>query len=198
MVKPVTDVLGKLMPSGGEDPNVREAVETLRAVPLFRDYPRAYLRDFAHALHYRDYRPNDYVYYEGDPGLGLYIVQRGAVRLVVDADEEGEETEVGRVRENGFFGVNALFGDVRRQETAQAVTETRMLGFFRPDLNSLIKRHPKSGAAVMLAFAQYVVAHDLEALQLLVARAGRATAHQALHQALADDKRTGVVTPLSF
>ena len=131
-------------------------------------------------------------------GLGLYIVQRGAVRLVVETEEDDEPTEVGRVRESGFFGVHALFGDVRRQETAQAVTETRMLGFFRPDLNSLIKRHPKSGAAVMLAFAQYVVAHDLEALQLLIARAGRATAHQALHQALSDDKRTGVVTPLSF
>lgn len=191
MVQAIRNRISKWFGSNGEQPSIREAIETLRQIPIFRDYPRHYLRDLAHTLHYRDYRPNDHIYFEEDPGLGLYIVQRGAVRLVVE-DEEGEVQEVHRVRENGFFGVHALFGEVRRLETAQALTETRLLGFFRPDLNLLIKRHPKTGAAVILAFAQHVVAHNIEAVRLLTARAGRPTALQALHQALSDEPSNGI------
>ncbi len=162
-----------------DDASLGEVVDALKQVPLFSGFSRQALRDLAEAVHRRDYRRDEFIYYERDPGLGLYIVQRGRVRLLVE-DETGAVHELRQVGENEVFGKLSLLGDFRRMETARAVVDTRVIGFFRPDLRAVVKRHPATGAAVVEALARNLAAAQSELLRFVEEKEGKVAARRTL------------------
>lgn len=170
--------------SSSEDPKITEAVETLKQVPMLHGMSRRVLRDLAEAVHRRDYKRDEFLYYEHDPGLGMYVVQRGRVRLLVE-EKTGAVHELRQVGENEVFGKLSLLGDFRRVESAQAVSDTRVLGFFRPDLKTILKRHPGSGAAFLEAIARNLAAMETELVRVLVERDGKVDAMRLVDSATA-------------
>lgn len=165
-----------------EDARSREIAATLRRVPIFQGLSRAALYELADVVHTRSYKRDETLYYEGDPGLGLYIVQKGRIRLVVE-DEDGSTHEMRQVEENELFGFLSVFGDFRRMETAQALTDAVVLGFFRPDLKTMIKRNPRTGAHVVAALGRNMAAWQVEMVQHMSDQVGRITARRMLHGA---------------
>ena len=165
-----------------EDARTREVVEVLRQVSLFKGFSRSALRELAEILHRRDYKRDEFLYYEHDPGLGLYIVQRGHVRLVTE-DEKGKTHELRQVTENEFFGSLSLVGEFRRMETAQAVSETRVLGFFSPDLKTMLKRNPPVGADIVAALARHLAAQQVALMQRMADDQGKVAALRLLDDA---------------
>lgn len=166
-----------------ESSETREIIDTLRNVVVFQDLPRSVLRDLAGIVHIRLYKREEFLYYEGDPGLGLYVIQSGRVRLLIQ-DEEGGVHELRQVEAHDIFGYLSIVGEFRRIETAQAVVDTQVLGFFRPDLATLVKRDPKSGAAILLALARYLAVQLVEAGHQVQEREGKVAAGNLLHGAL--------------
>ncbi len=162
-----------------EDARTHEVVEVLRQVSLFKGFSRSALRELAEVLHRRDYKRDEFLYYENDPGLGLYIVQRGRVRLLTE-DEKGKVHELRLVTENEFFGPLCLLGEFRRMETAQAVTETRVLGFFSPDLKTMLKRNPSAGAAIFASLARHLAARQVALMQRMADDQGKVAALRLL------------------
>lgn len=165
-----------------EDARTREIAATLRRIPLFQGLPRGAIRDMADVMHTRAYKREEVLYYEGDPGLGMYLVQQGRVRLVVE-DDDGVEHDMRTVDENEIFGVLSVFGDFRRTETAQAVTDARVFGFFRPDLKTIVKRNPRTGAHVIAALARNMAAWQAELVQQVGEQHGHVAARRLLHGA---------------
>jgi CRP-like cAMP-binding protein len=147
-----------------EGAHEREAAATLANVSVFEDVSRRSIRALAEAVHARTFRREEFLYYESDPGLGFYVVQSGRVRLTA-ASESGEPGELREVGPGELFGECALLGDFPRMATAQATAETRVWGFFRPDLKTMRQRHPRAAAAVVGALAQ-----DLARRQVAMAR----------------------------
>lgn len=166
-----------------EDVRSREVVSILRQVPVFSNLSGRVLRELAEAVHNRTYRRDEILYYEGDPGLGLYIIRQGRVRLLVE-DEDGNVHELRQLGESEIFGELSLFGDLRRNATVQALTETHVLGFFRPDLHTLIKRNPQAAAAVTAALAQYMAARQVELMRVMTARENKIAAATLVHGAV--------------
>lgn len=164
------------------DPKIREVIETLKHTPVLRGLPGHALRDLAEIVHCRDYRRDEFLYYERDPGLGMYVVQRGRVRLLVE-DESGAAHELRQAGEGEIFGKLSLLGDFRRAETAQALADTRVLGFFRPDLKTVIKRHPAVGAAILEVLARNMAAMQAEIIRVLSERDGRVEAMRLVDSA---------------
>ncbi|QXD13977.1 cyclic nucleotide-binding domain-containing protein [Rhodocaloribacter litoris] len=166
-----------------EDARLRRIVDTLRETTAFRALARRDLWALAEAVHPRHYHPDEYFYYENDPGLGLYVVQRGRVRLLVE-DGDGGLQEVRQVGEHELFGESALFGtaELRRTETAQAVTETDVLGFFSPDLKTLQRRNPRAAAAVTGALARHLALRQVALLHRLSERDGKVVTMRLFHE----------------
>lgn len=154
------------------DAPTQEIAQVLRSIPFFSEFPRSTIRHLAESLHVREYKRDEYIYRERDPSLGMYIVESGRVRLSAE-DEEGNLHEAKQMADLDIFGELALLGDFRRLETAQAVTETRVLGFFRPELKSMIKRDPKTAALLLDALAGYIAARHVALFELLAAREGK-------------------------
>ncbi|MBO6574247.1 MAG: cyclic nucleotide-binding domain-containing protein [Rhodothermales bacterium] len=156
-----------------EDARVRAMAELLDEIPLFRPLPRGMLLDLAAAFHERSYRKDEFLYYEGDPGIGLYVVQSGNVRLLVE-DPEGTTHEICEVGPNEILGATCLLGGgvIKRTESAQATVPTQVLGLFSPEFRTLQRRHPKTGAAVATLLARHFAQRLTETRKLLIEESG--------------------------
>ncbi len=157
------------------DSRTHEIAQVLRSVSLFSGFNRGAIRGLAESLHVREYKRDEYIYRERDPGLGMYIVQMGRVRLLTE-DEEGNLHESHQIGDFEIFGHLALLGDFRRFETAQAVTETSVFGFFRPELKAMIKRDPRTAAALLHALAGHAADQHVALYNLLVEKEGKMVA----------------------
>lgn len=167
-----------------KDPHMQQVTESLKQVAMLRGLPGSAIHDLAAIVHRRDYRRDEYLYYERDPGLGMYVVQRGRVRLLVE-DEAGALHELRQVGEGEVFGKLCLLGDFRRNETAQALTDATVLGLFRPDLKTIIKRHPGSGAAILDALARNLAVMQTELIRVLMEKDGKIEAVRLIDNAVA-------------
>ncbi|GIV58115.1 MAG: Crp/Fnr family transcriptional regulator [Rhodothermaceae bacterium] len=179
-----------------EDDRLRRIVDVLTRTPVFETLRRADRWQLAEMMHPRHYAPGEYLYYEGDPGLGLYVVVRGRVSLLTTRDD-GEPVELRQVGRHGFFGEQGLLGaaDLRRLETARALTETHVLGFFSPDLRTLQHRKPAVAAAFALALATYLARRQEAFVDTLARREGRPDALRLFHRALPDGEPAPPETP---
>lgn len=164
------------------DAHTRDIAERLRSVPALSPLSSGTLYAMAEVTHRRTYRRGESLYYEGDPGLGLYIVESGRVRLLADRDPE-HSCELRVLEANEMVGGLSLLGDFRRLETAEAVTEAEVLGFFRPDLKNVLRRDPKAGTEIIMALARHVAAQHVELIRRYEEQADTITALQAYAEA---------------
>ncbi len=143
------------------DSHTRNIAERLQGVPALNHLSSSALYAMAGVTHRRTYRRGESLYYEGDPGLGLYVVESGRVRLITNRDPD-RPRELRVLNANEMVGGLSLLGDFRRLETAEAVTEAQVLGFFRPDLKNVMRRAPKAGAEIVRALARHLAAQHVE------------------------------------
>src|SRR5690606_888955 len=95
----------------------------------------------------RTYKAGEYIYYQGDPGTGLYIIEEGVVELVVENPVESgsDDKPTFRLEAPESFGALSIGYDMRRMSSARCVTDAVLYGFFKPDLDTLERRYPKIG-----------------------------------------------------
>ncbi|MDZ4700542.1 MAG: cyclic nucleotide-binding domain-containing protein [Rhodothermales bacterium] len=158
-----------------EDPRPQATLKILRQVPLLQGFGRPELKVLSEALHSREYKPDEFIYRERDPSLGLYFVEHGSVRFYVE-ETNGALQELRTIHEYGVFGELAVLGDFRRLETAQAVKETRVLGFFRPELKYMMKQQPRIAALLLHALGGYVAAQYIAYNRAIAEKEGRVVA----------------------
>jgi len=166
------------------DAHTRDLVDRLRSVPALSHLSNSALYAMAGVTHRRTYRRGEALYYEGDPGLGLYIVESGRIRLVTDREPDRSH-ELRVLETNDMIGGLSLLGDFRRLETAETVTEAQVLGFFRPDLKNVQRRNPKDGTEIIMALARQMAAQHVELIRRYKEQTDPCTALQTYAEAAA-------------
>jgi CRP-like cAMP-binding protein len=82
----------------------------------------------------------------------MYIIESGSVNIYF-----GEDKKLLAVLSRGdFFGEMALLLDTPRTARSVATSPTNLLGFFRPDLFSLIETLPETGNKILMHLAQMI------------------------------------------
>jgi CRP-like cAMP-binding protein len=138
----------------------------LSAIPLFEELSGREIDAVRRLLHRREYVAGESIFVQGEPGLGMYIIVRGAVSI----QSEPSGRELVELGDGDFFGEIALLNEVIRTATARAKTDCTLLSLFQPDLLSLLDRNPRLGVKVLLALARLAglrlveVSDDVEAL----------------------------------
>ncbi|MEX0770938.1 MAG: cyclic nucleotide-binding domain-containing protein [Balneolaceae bacterium] len=101
--------------------------------------------EFLQLCHRRKYKENEYIYYQNDPGTGMYFIESGRVQLIVvnnlDDSDTGNITFELEAPES--FGAMSIGYELRRMSSAKCLTDCTLLGFFKPDFETLKKRHPE-------------------------------------------------------
>jgi CRP/FNR family cyclic AMP-dependent transcriptional regulator len=127
----------------------KDIITLLRGVPIFDGLSRSDLKAVERILHRRKYHSGEYIFREGDPGLGMYIIERGEVSIVA----ESRSSEIARLNHGDFFGEMALFNERPRNASAVAFEDTKLFGFFQPDLFGLLETRPRIGVTVVAKLA---------------------------------------------
>lgn len=136
----------------GDDESI---IKTLRLVPLFADMSDGELREFEKLIHRRTFKANETIFWEGEPGVGMYVIQRGVVAIFKHAPGEGRE-ELASLRNGEFFGELALLDETPRSATAVAKEPADIIGLFRPDLFELLERKPRLGNKFLFQLASII------------------------------------------
>ena len=129
--------------------------EVLSKVPAFANLATRELKEVAAIVHKREYRTGEPVFYQGDPGLGMYIVQDGEVSITI-LGKDGNERELAVFSDGDFFGELALLDEAPRSANAVCKTDCTLIGFFRPDLFELIEKKNTLGIKIVLKLAEIV------------------------------------------
>lgn len=101
--------------------------------------------------HRRKYKEGEYIYYQNDPGTGMYFIEEGTVRLAVSDGSDDENHYDVDLKAPSEFGTMSIGYDIRRLSSAQCLTECTLLGFFKPDFETLKKRHPETAVKFLEA-----------------------------------------------
>ncbi len=124
----------------------------LSKIPVFRDLSRKELKAIERILHRRSYKKEEVLFKEGDPGMGMYIIENGRINISI-----GQENKLVASLSNGeFFGEIALLSEIPRTASASASVPTKILGFFQSDLFGLTETNPQLGNKVLFRIAQMI------------------------------------------
>ncbi len=130
--------------------------DLLRGFPAFTELKRRELRMIRKLVQVREYLPNEIIFYEGDPGVSLFIIESGKVEIS-HTFKNGVKQELAILFAGDFMGEWSAIVEGKRTATATALTETRLLIIFRPDLLELIHREPSLGIKILLGFSKIFV-----------------------------------------
>ena len=119
--------------------------------------------------HRRKYKEGETIYYQNDPGAGMYFIEEGAVRLVMTGPEDKPDTTQLSVdlKAPSEFGIIAIGYEIPRMTTAICLEESILLGFFNPDYESLKKRHPETAIKLLEAISKRILQQFDQSIQTL-------------------------------
>jgi CRP/FNR family transcriptional regulator, cyclic AMP receptor protein len=126
----------------------KEALESLRAIPLFSSVKGEDLERIADLLIERRFPKNKTIVEEGLPGDYMYVICEGRVQ-VSKLSDDGREKILEFFEEGAFFGEMSLLDDAPRSASVRALTDTRILALSRSDFLAVMRRTPDVAMAVV-------------------------------------------------
>jgi CRP-like cAMP-binding protein len=129
--------------------------KSLQSIPVFSNLTRRDLSNLLHIIHTRNYLTGEYIFYQGDPGIGLYLINEGEV-VIQRTNEAGEVIPLATFYEGDFFGELALVDGEKRSASAIAKTDCRLSVIFKPDLDEYIEAYPRKGIKILQGISQIV------------------------------------------
>jgi CRP-like cAMP-binding protein len=131
----------------------------LRRVPMFADLDWRELDEVEKILYHRTYDAGEVIFRQTDPGVGMYVIERGRVAIV----HEPTGRPLAELVDGDFFGEIALLNETPRSARATATAPTTLYGLFQPELYDLFERLPRLGVKLLLPLAQILGARLIRA-----------------------------------
>jgi CRP/FNR family transcriptional regulator/CRP/FNR family cyclic AMP-dependent transcriptional regulator len=118
-------------------------IEFLQQTLLFADLKPAELDNIAQDIVPRHYQQGDIVFYEGDPGQCLYLIQSGQVRIFVNGLDGSETSVILFGRPGEIFGELAVVDGLPRSATAVALGNTTLYTMSRENFREHTLHYPQ-------------------------------------------------------
>ena len=137
------------------DETTKTIVDRLKDVPLFKKLDHKELTAVARITHIRKYKSGETIFYQDEPGVGMYVVEEGRVHITLNTPKDNPLI-LAELEEGDFFGELALLNESPRSADAVSQTNSILIGFFRPDLLALLNREPELGSKIILELARII------------------------------------------
>lgn len=117
-------------------------VNTLRSCQLFAGLPQPDLEQIAAVTAVKSLEKDEYLFHEGDPAHGFYVVQRGAVN-VHRVSANGKEQVIHVFRTGETFAEAALASERGYPADARAIEPSQVLLVQKDGIIELLKHRPE-------------------------------------------------------
>ena len=171
-----------------------EAVDTLRAIPLFSNVSDEDLEQVASHLIERRFPRNTTIVEEGLAGDYMYVIREGRVK-VTKLSEDGREKILEFLDAGSFFGEMALLDRAPRIASVKTLKPVKLLALSRTDFLNLLRKSPDLSLSVIQELCKRLRTVDDQASALSFQRVKDRT--KGLLQRLARDphEEGGRITP---
>lgn len=142
-------------------------VNTLRSCQLFTGLPQADLEQIAAVTVLKSLEKDEYLFHEGDPAIGFYVVQRGAVN-VHRVNAAGKEQIIHVFRTGDSFAEVALASATGYPADARVLEPSQVLLVQKDGILALLKRQPELALRMLGSMSAHlrVLVSQLEDLTL--------------------------------
>jgi CRP-like cAMP-binding protein len=142
-------------------------VNTLRSCQLFAGLSAQDLENIAATTVVKSLEKDEYLFHEGDPAVGFYIVQRGSVN-VHRVNAAGREQVIHVFRAGESFAEAALATDRGYPADARALDSSQVLLVRKEGILSLLRRKPELALRMLGSMSSHlrVLVGQLEDLTL--------------------------------
>jgi CRP/FNR family transcriptional regulator, cyclic AMP receptor protein len=127
-------------------------VETLRQVPLFESLDDATARELCELIETLDCPAQQVLFHAGDVGDAMYLIERGKVRICVQA-KDGHEVTLAELGRGDFFGEMALLDGDRRSADAVVAEDASLALLSREHFLSFMRGSPDVALEMLTALA---------------------------------------------
>lgn len=131
--------------------------KSLLSIPIFKGLGRRDCAALINLIHHRIYVAGEYIFYQGDPGLGIYLIREGEVEIQRNI-KDGEILTLANLQKGDFFGELALVDGEKRPASAIAKSDCKLAVIFKPDLDEFIEKFPKKGIKILEGFSKIIAA----------------------------------------
>jgi signal transduction histidine kinase len=100
------------------------------------------------------YTDAQFIFKEGDPGDGLYLVQQGQVRISARIGNANNTRPLALIEPGDFFGEMAVLDNEPRSANAIAVGQTKLLFLPRDDVLAFLERSPLATLNLVREFSR--------------------------------------------
>ncbi len=119
-----------------------DKAQVLKASFIFSSLNSDEMAELVNLAVERSFRPEEFIFWEGDAPEWFYIVAEGKVK-VLKHSSAGKDFIIAFFSPGEMFGEVAVFGDRPYPASAQAVMETRVVGLKREDFLSFLAHQPQ-------------------------------------------------------
>jgi CRP/FNR family cyclic AMP-dependent transcriptional regulator len=157
-------------------------IDTLRHVPLFESLDNEAASELCDLLESLDCKAGASLFRAGEEGDAMYLIERGKVRICVQATD-GREVTLTELERGDFFGEMALLDGQRRSANAVVAEDSRLAVLSREHFLSFVRSSPDVALEMLTALANRLRRTD-ELLRHSTTR--NANVEEAAHLTLAD------------
>ena len=158
-------------------------IDNLRQVPLFESLDDDAAKQLCELLETLDCEKQKVLFRAGEAGDAMYVIERGKVRISVDA-ANGRELTLTELGRGDFFGEMALLDGQPRSANATASEESRLAVLSRQHFLSFIMRGNPNVALEMMTALANRLRHTDELLRHSATR--NVNVEEAAHLTFAD------------
>jgi len=158
-------------------------IDTLRQVPLFESLDDDAAKQLCELLETLDCEAQKVLFRAGDVGDAMYLIERGKVRICVQATD-GHEVTLTELGRGDFFGEMALLDGQRRSANAVVAEDARLAVLSREHFLSFIMGGNPNVALEMLTALANRLRHTDELLRHSTTR--NVNVEEAARRTLAD------------
>lgn len=151
MASPLWTRIGKKEKT--QDERIKEAIKN---VNIFKNLSDREISEVKNAVYNRTYKKGDYIFKQGHPGNGMYIILTGNIQIIQEKFNGEEKTEeiLATLHGGDFLGELSLLDEAPRSASALCTELTEAMGFFRGDLMDMVNRKPILGSKIILNIAR--------------------------------------------
>ncbi len=127
-------------------------IDTLRQVPLFESLDNEAAGELCKLLENLDCKAETFLFHAGDVGDAMYLIERGKVRICMQATD-GHQMTLTELHRGDFFGDMALLDGQRRSADAVVAEDARLAVLSREHFLAFMRTNPNVALEMLTALA---------------------------------------------
>jgi len=120
----------------------------LESISIFSDTCPEDLNKIASEMKRKEFRKDELIFREGDPGDELYVVVKGGVSIYI-VDKEGKEVVLSDIMAGSFFGEMSIIEQAPRSANCRVIEDSVFLVMHADDFMRITRTMPECAVNIM-------------------------------------------------